>query len=84
MKTIVETTTNLSKYLLNDDITIVLNTDRIIVGEPPLFIVADLNNINAVIYENIIAPADWSGNKYMFDGINWVLNSNWIERVTPT
>ena len=79
MKTIIETNTNLSKYLLADDVVVTLNANTIIVGEPPQFIVADLNAGNAVVYEGVTAPADWIGNKYTFDGSSWTLNPNWIE-----
>lgn len=77
MKTIVETATKLSKYILDDDITLVLNIDRIIVGEPPLFIIADLNVETVLVYENITTPTDWKGNKYTFNGIDWTINPNW-------
>lgn len=79
MKTIVETTSSLSKYLLADDVVVTLNADTIIVGEPPQFIVADLNASNAVVYEGVTAPADWIGNKYTFDGSVWTLNPDWVE-----
>jgi hypothetical protein len=79
MKTIVETASSLSKYLLADDVVVTLNADTIIVGEPPQFIVADLNAGNAVVYEGVTAPADWMGNKYTFDGSVWALNPDWVE-----
>lgn len=82
MKTIVEIATKLSKYLLADDVVVILNTDTIIVGEPPQFIVADLNAGNAVVYEGVTAPADWIGNKYTFDGSVWTLNPDWVEPPT--
>jgi hypothetical protein len=79
MKTIVETATNLSKYLLADDVVVTLNADHIVVGEPPQFIVADLNSDTAGVYEGVTAPSDWVGNKYTFDGTDWTLNPNWVE-----
>jgi hypothetical protein len=43
VKTIVENITNLSKYLLDDAEVVVLNEDNIVVGDPPKFIIDDLN-----------------------------------------
>lgn len=80
MKTIVENATNLSKYLLQDDVTIVVNADNIVVGDPAQFIIGDLNSGNASVIEGVSdAPADWFGNKYMYDGASWTLNPNWID-----
>ena len=80
MKTIVETSTGLSKYLLDDDVTIVSNADNIVVGDPAQFIIGDLNSGTVTITENVTnAPADWSGNKYTFDGTTWTLNPNWVD-----
>ena len=83
MKTIVETSTGLSKYLLADDVTIVSNADNIVVGDPAQFIIGDLNSGTVTITENVTnAPEDWSGNKYTFDGTTWTLNPNWVDPTT--
>lgn len=83
MKTIVETSTGLSKYLLADDVTIVSNADHIVVGDPAQFIIGDLNAGTVTITDNVTnAPEDWSGNKYMFDGTTWTLNPDWIDPAT--
>jgi len=83
MKTIVETSTGLSKYLLADDVTIVSNADNIVVGDPAQFIIGDLNSGTVTITENVEnAPEDWSGNKYTFDGTTWTLNPNWVDPET--
>lgn len=79
MKTIVETSTGLSKYLLADDVTIIMNADHIVVGDPPQFIVGDMGTNNAVVHENVLAPADWIGNKYTYDGNEWTLNPDWVD-----
>ncbi len=78
MKTIVENTTNLSKYLLDDAEVVALNEDNIVVGNPPKFIIDDLTASTVTVYEGAAAPADWVGNKYTFDGTEWVLNSKWV------
>lgn len=79
MQTIVETATGLSKYLLDDAEVVVLNEDNIVVGDPAKFIIADLNANTVTVYEGVTAPADWTGNKYTFDGTDWTLNPNWVD-----
>ena len=80
MKTIVETATGLSKYLLEDDVSVTANSDHIVVGDPVKFIVADLNSSTVTITENVTnAPSDWTGNKYTFDGTTWTQDPNWVE-----
>jgi len=80
MKTIVETSTKLSKYLLADDVAITATSDDITVGDPAQFIIADLNSGNTTITENVTnAPSDWVGNKYKLDGSTWSANSDWVD-----
>ena len=80
MKTIVETSTGLSKYLLADDVTITATADNITVGDPAQFIIADLNSGNTTITENVTnAPSDWTGNKYTFNGTTWTANPDWVD-----
>ena len=84
MKTIVENTTNLSKYLLADDVAVVLSSDNIVVGDPAMFVVSDLNAGTATVYEGVTAPEDWTGNKYTFDGADWALNPDWVDPLPPS
>ena len=80
MKTIVETSSGLSKYLLADDVTITATADNITVGDPAQFIIGDLNSTTVTITDNVTnAPEDWSGNKYTFDGTTLTLNPNWVD-----
>lgn len=79
MKTIVETSTGLSKYLFDDGEFVFVTDENMTVGSPPKFIIGDLNSTNAIVYENVTAPDDWFGNKYVFDGSEWSLNQNWID-----
>ena len=82
MKTIVENSTNLSKYLLEDSKAVSINSDKIIVGDSPSpdFYIGDLNSSNCTLHENVTnAPADWIGNKYTFDGTTWTQNPNWVD-----
>ena len=84
MKTIVETATGLSKYLLEDNVSVTANSDHIVFGDPAEFVVGDLNSSTATITENVTnAPSDWTGNKYTFDGTTWTLNPDWVESEAP-
>ena len=74
MKTIIETSTNISKYLFEDDVSVDMTSEQIIVGDPPRFIIADMNSDNSTLYTDITnAPDDWTGCKYTFDGTTWIL-----------
>ena len=80
MKTIVETSSNLSKYLLADDVTITATASDITVGDPAQFIIADLNSTTVTVTDNVTnAPEDWTGNKYFFDGTTWSANPDWVD-----
>jgi len=80
MKTIVETGTNVSKYLINDDVVVETTTEKIAVGSPVQFNIHDLNDSSSTVYANVTnAPSDWVGNKYTFDGTTWAANPNWAE-----
>jgi len=80
MKTIVETSSGLSKYLLADDVTITATADNITVGDPAKFIIGDLNTGNATVHEGVTnAPDDWTGDKYFYDGATWTLNPDWVD-----
>ena len=80
MKTIVEKSTGVSKYLFEDDETLIVTEDNITVGNPVRFRVHDLNSNNTTITENVTnAPSDWYGCKYTFDGTTWAANPDWVE-----
>lgn len=76
MKTIIELETQISKYVFENDAIIVFKDDSI---ETPTFIISDLNANNAKMFENVNPPNDWIGNKYLFNGVDWTLNPEWIE-----
>jgi hypothetical protein len=55
MKTIIENTTKLSKYLLDDDTPVAFINGQIHVGDPDnlKFIIGDLSDANASMIENV-------------------------------
>ena len=80
MKVITETSTQLAKYALADDETILSTSQDIKIGNPVDMIIADLNSATSTITENVTnVPDDWVGNKYTFDGTTWALNPNWVD-----
>ncbi len=80
MKTIVETSSGLSKYLLADDVTITATADNITVGDPAQFIIGDLNSTTVTVTDGVTnAPENWTGNRYFFDGTSWTANSDWVD-----
>ena len=80
MKTIIENTTNLSKYMFEDAAVISVEAGSI---TTPDFIVGDLNSGNCTLVEGVTAPADWVGNKYTFDGTTWAVNADYVEPEEP-
>jgi hypothetical protein len=82
VKTIIENSTNLSKYLFDDDKAVVLEEGRIVVGDSsnPDFYIGDMNSGTATLHSNVTnSPSDWTGGKYLFDGTTWTQNPNWID-----
>ena len=76
MKAIVETGTNLSKYIFDEATELSVTINRIVT---PHFIIGDLNSSNSVVHNNVTPPEDWVGNKYTFDGTTWTQNPDWVE-----
>ena len=77
MKTIVELETNESKYLENDDTVINVFEDRIEVGDPLIYVIGDLNSENSEVIENVTAPNEWIGCKYLYVDGAFEINSSW-------
>ena len=73
MKTL--TKDNVSLYLLEDDESVVLASDKITVGDPTKFIIADCNSSDSVLHTSVpTPPSDWIGNKYTYNGTAWAVN----------
>ena len=64
MKTIVDNTTNVSKYLFADDKAVIMGADVITVGDPVEFIIGDMNSGNATLIEGVSTPEYYFGCKY--------------------
>lgn len=87
MKVITETSTDVAKYLLDDSVTVTLESSRIVLGDlsDPDEYITDLNSANSTLYTGATEPVDgdgnstWYGCKYTFDGTTWTQNPNWVD-----
>ena len=81
MKTIIENGTNCSKYLLADDVSVVIEPGFIKITEPdgsgPR--VGDMNATNATLIEGVTEPDDWVGCKYNYVNGAWELCPDWAD-----
>lgn len=79
MKTIVQNSTNYSKIIFEDDVSVTMQSDKTIVGDPVELIILDLHSGNATLYENVTVPDDWTNIKYTFDGTTFTTRSDWVD-----
>tara|TARA_R110000824_G_C15114004_1_gene667389 strand:- start:174 stop:473 length:300 start_codon:yes stop_codon:yes gene_type:complete len=77
-KTITFNASNISAYLYDNDVPIVVESNRLVVGNPAELHIGDMHSGNATVHENVTAPADWYGGKYLFDGTTWTEKPNWV------
>ena len=68
-----------SLYLFDDNEALLIEADKITVGDPVKFIIADCNSQNTVLHEGVTAPEDWQGCKYLFNGTTWTPCPHWFE-----
>ena len=76
MKTLIENSTDISKYVFADDANVTLESDKIITDG---FIIADMNSENSTLVEGVTPPDDYVGNKYLYVDSEWVSNSDYSE-----
>ncbi len=74
MKTVTKNINNLSVYLFEDTVNFTIEADRI---TTPKFIVSDLNSSNCTVHNNVTAPNDWVGSKYIYDGSSWSISPDY-------
>ena len=91
MKTIVKTSNNISKFLLEDDSEVDLSGVEIHVsGSNSFYISAQmLAPSDVTVHENVTAGdvlvgtstkiTEWIGNKFTFNGTAWGSNSDWVD-----
>lgn len=77
MQTIVEIATGQSVFLFDDDVAISMSGNSISVGNPIEMSIVDMNASTAILVQNVTAPDDWIGRKYLYQDGKWELNPNW-------
>lgn len=76
MKTIIENTTNISKYIFEDDASVTIGSDS---TATPDSVIADMNSSNCTMVTGVTPPEDWTGNKYTYSEGAWSVNSDYEE-----
>jgi len=85
MKTLVENSSGLSKYMFEDAEIVTMLDDYITIGEPIEWVIGCHNSSDSTLFENITPPNDWIGNKYTYakpdgeDDYNWVKVEGWVD-----
>ena len=82
MKIIINKSTKLVKYNLENDIQVIIGARATAVNNSdgsPLFIISDLRLENADVVEDVDnVPEDWAGNKYIYEGGAFTLSPDWV------
>lgn len=81
MKTL--TKENLSFYICEDDVSVVMTSTEITIGDPEVLIFGESSSEDTVLYEGVTPPADWLCGNYTYDGTTWALNPDWVVPPEP-
>ena len=73
MKTLVK---NQVSLMILPDETPVQMGEYITVGDPVRIKINNLDN-SIILYENVIAPSNYSPKRYCFDGVEWHYHDDW-------
>lgn len=74
MKTLTRPDTNVSIYLFDDEIPVLIGATQTQVGDPAQLYISDCDTSNIVLHENVTAPDDWAGHKYLYVNGAWEPN----------
>jgi hypothetical protein len=80
MKTIIDNSTNISKYMFTNASTVTMGPGNIVTDD---FIIGDMNTSNSTLVEGVTAPSGWAGGKYTLIGSDWALNPDYVAPVIP-
>jgi hypothetical protein len=83
MKTVVRTNSNVSLYLLPDEMEVLIDSESMTLGNPPQYLVLDCNISNCLLIENVTNPNGWKGGNYLYVNGEWLPNPEWIEPNQP-
>lgn len=70
-------------YVLEDSEYVEITDNLTIIGNPVTIYVSDCKSNNAEVFENVEAPTDWKGGKYIYENSEFKLNPNFIEEILP-
>lgn len=79
MKTLVRISNNVSYHSIDDNETVVMTNENVLIGDPVRLIIEDQDINNSILYENVIFPNGWANGKFKYDGQTWTLNPDYIE-----
>ncbi len=80
MKTLVNTSTKISKYLMEDSVPVHIGSNYTSIKNSGTNHIWDLKSDNTILYQNITdAPSDWANGKYKYDGETWTKNPDYVE-----
>ena len=79
MKTITHNDTNISRYIFEDNIDVILHEDYVEApfevrnDESSFFFKYKMHSGNSTLHSDVTPPEDWEDGTYTFDGTNWTL-----------
>lgn len=76
MKTITLKTNNCSIIILEDTDVVTIESNHVKCNEERIY---GIGTDSVDLHEGITVPEDWATGKYFFDGIEWTLNTDWID-----
>jgi hypothetical protein len=86
MKTIIENATDLSHYIYEDSLQVVIGEKTLTIFTENIGDIVETNTIidkidpsNYFLVEDVTPPEDWASNKYMYADSEWALNPDWVE-----
>jgi hypothetical protein len=80
MKTL--TKNNFSFFICEDDVSVVMTSTEITIGDPEIMIFGESSSEDSVLHEGVTPPDDWYAHKYTYDG-TWALNPDWVVPPEP-
>tara|TARA_R110002126_G_scaffold239981_1_gene383253 strand:- start:113 stop:427 length:315 start_codon:yes stop_codon:yes gene_type:complete len=80
MKTLIDTTKNLSIFVFEDDVVIEEENGILKINDNgDVFFLGDKNFQNTAIYTDVTVPQDWRACLYFYDGSLWSKNNDWVD-----
>lgn len=78
MQTMTRIGTDVSLYLWPDDTVVVIGESDTAIGDPVTVVIADCTLADVLLHIGVEAPADWAPWKYLYDGVQWTPNPDYV------